>query len=279
MQTILKKVFGSKSDREIKTLLPIVDEINQIAETLSSKSEVELVSRAQEIRKEIISARESAEQELQEKNLTEKELKKLLQKTEQSTVDEYMPEAFAMVKETCRHLMGHSWQMTGQTTEWNMIPYDVQIAGAVILHRGKITEMKTGEGKTLVATMPIFLNALAGRDVHIITVNDYLAQRDAEWMGEVYRKLGLTVGYLQNSMDNNQRREAYNCDITYGTNTEFGFDYLRDNMSLAAEDLVQRGHAFAVVDEVDSVLIDEARTPLIISGSVDAPVDKTFQDL
>ena len=279
MQTILKKVFGSKSDREIKTLLPIVDEINQIAETLTSKSEVELVSRAQEIRKEIISVRESAEQELQEKNLTEKELKKLLQKTEQSTLDEYMPEAFAIVKETCRHLMGHSWQMTGQTTEWNMIPYDVQIAGAIILHRGKITEMKTGEGKTLVATMPIFLNALTGRGVHIITVNDYLAQRDAEWMGEVYKKLGLTVGYLQNSMDNNQRREAYNCDITYGTNTEFGFDYLRDNMSLAAEDLVQRGHAFAVVDEVDSVLIDEARTPLIISGSVDAPVDNTFQDL
>ena len=279
MKPILKKIFGSRSDREIKILLPIVDEINQIAETLSSKSEVELVSRAQEIRKEIISARESAEQELQEKNLTEKELKKLLQKTEQSTVDEYMPEAFAMVKETCRHLMGHSWQMTGQTTEWNMIPYDVQIAGAIILHRGKITEMKTGEGKTLVATMPIFLNALTGRGVHIITVNDYLAQRDAEWMGEVYKKLGLTVGYLQNSMDNNQRREAYNCDITYGTNTEFGFDYLRDNMSLAAEDLVQRGHAFAVVDEVDSVLIDEARTPLIISGSVDAPVDKTFQDL
>jgi len=279
MQPILKKIFGSRSDREIKILLPIVDEINQIAETLSSKSEVELVSRAQEIRKEIISARESAEQELQEKNLTEKELKKLLQETEQSTLDEYMPEAFAMVKETCRHLMGHSWQMTGQTTEWNMIPYDVQIAGAIILHRGKITEMKTGEGKTLVATMPIFLNALTGRGVHIITVNDYLAQRDAEWMGEVYKKLGLTVGYLQNSMDNNQRREAYNCDITYGTNTEFGFDYLRDNMSLAAEDLVQRGHAFAVVDEVDSVLIDEARTPLIISGSVDAPVDKTFQDL
>ena len=279
MQTILKKVFGSKSDREIKTLLPIVDEINQISETLTSKSEVELVSRAQEIRKEIISVRESAEQELQEKNLTEKELKKLLQKTEQSTLDEYMPEAFAIVKETCRHLMGHSWQMTGQTTEWNMIPYDVQIAGAIILHRGKITEMKTGEGKTLVATMPIFLNALTGRGVHIITVNDYLAQRDAEWMGEVYKKLGLTIGYLQNSMDNNQRREAYNCDITYGTNTEFGFDYLRDNMSLAAEDQVQRGHAFAVVDEVDSVLVDEARTPLIISGSVDAPVDNTFQDL
>ncbi len=279
MQTILKKVFGSKSDREIKTLLPIVDEINKITETLASKSEVELLSRAQEIRKEIILVRESAEQELQEKNLTSKEQKILLQKAEQNKLDEYMPEAFAIVKETCRHLMGHSWKMTGQTTEWNMIPYDVQIAGAIILHRGKITEMKTGEGKTLVATMPIFLNALTGRGVHIITVNDYLAQRDAEWMGEVYKKLGLTVGYLQNSMDNNQRREAYNCDITYGTNTEYGFDYLRDNMSLATEDQVQRGHAFAVVDEVDSVLIDEARTPLIISGSVDAPVDNTFQDL
>ena len=279
MKTILKKVFGSKSDREIKTLWPFVDKINQIAETLTSKSEEELVSRTQEIRNEIISARESTEQELQEKNLTSKEQKILLQKAEQNKLDEYMPEAFAIVKETCRRLAGHSWQVTGQTTEWNMIPYDVQILGAIILHRGKITEMKTGEGKTLVATMPIFLNTLTGRGVHIITVNDYLAQRDAEWMGEVYKKLGVTVGYLQNSMDNNQRREAYNYDITYGTNTEFGFDYLRDNMSLTAEDQVQRGHAFAVVDEVDSVLIDEARTPLIISGSVDAPVDNTFQEL
>ena len=279
MKTILKKVFGSKSDREIKTLWPLVDEINQIAETLTSKSEEELVSRTQEIRNEIISARESTEQELQEKNLTNKEQKILLQKAEQNKLDEYMPEAFAIVKETCRRLAGHSWQVTEQTTEWNMIPYDVQILGAIILHRGKITEMKTGEGKTLVATMPIFLNTLTGRGVHIITVNDYLAQRDAEWMGEVYKKLGVTVGYLQNSMDNNQRREAYNYDITYGTNTEFGFDYLRDNMSLTAEDQVQRGHAFAVVDEVDSVLIDEARTPLIISGSVDAPVDNTFQEL
>ena len=279
MKTILKKVFGSKSDREIKTLWPLVDEINQIAETLTSKSEEELVSRTQEIRNEIISARESTEQELQEKNLTNKEQKILLQKAEQNKLDEYMPEAFAIVKETCRRLAGHSWQVTEQTTEWNMIPYDVQILGAIILHRGKITEMKTGEGKTLVATMPIFLNTLTGRGVHIITVNDYLARRDAEWMGEVYKKLGVTVGYLQNSMDNNQRREAYNYDITYGTNTEFGFDYLRDNMSLTAEDQVQRGHAFAVVDEVDSVLIDEARTPLIISGSVDAPVDNTFQEL
>ena len=160
-----------------------------------------------------------------------------------------------------------------------MIPYDVQLMGAITLHNGKVSEMKTGEGKTLVATMPIYLNALTGRGVHVITVNDYLAQRDAEWMGEVYKRLGLTVGFILNSMDNVQRREMYNRDITYGTNNEFGFDYLRDNMALQKEDKVQRGHAFGVVDEVDSVLIDEARTPLIISGAVDAPVDETFTTL
>ena len=160
MKTILKKVFGSKSDREIKTLWPLVDEINQIAETLTSKSEEELVSRTQEIRNEIISARESAEQELQEKNLTSKEQKILLQKAEQNKLDEYMPEAFAMVKETCRRLAGHSWQVTGQTTEWNMIPYDVQILGAIILHRGKITEMKTGEGKMCTIEQVLLLKLL-----------------------------------------------------------------------------------------------------------------------
>ena len=159
------------------------------------------------------------------------------------------------------------------------IPYDVQIIGGIILQRGNVAEMKTGEGKTLVAVFPIYLNALAGRGVHLITVNDYLAQRDAEWMGEVYRRLGLSVGYILNSMHPDQRRSNYLCDITYGTNNEFGFDYLRDNMSLQKEDQVQRGHAFAIVDEVDSVLIDEARTPLIISGAVDAPVDSSFIDL
>ena len=160
-----------------------------------------------------------------------------------------------------------------------MVPYDVQILGAIVLHNGKVAEMKTGEGKTLVATMPIYLNALTGRGVHVITVNDYLAQRDAEWMGEVYRRLGLSVGYILNSMDNRQRRDMYACDITYGTNNEFGFDYLRDNMSLHPDELCQRDHAFAIVDEVDSVLIDEARTPLIISGAVDAPIDDTFVKL
>ena len=266
MQILLKKIFGSKSDREVKKLLPLVLEVNQFAEKLKTKSEDELISRAQEMKSEIISSRINFEEELKGKNLSTKDFRKLLQKEEQVKLDDFMPEGFAMVKEICRRLVGKSWDVTGQPLEWNMIPYDVQIAGAIILHNGKIAEMKTGEGKTLVATMPIFLNAITGRGVHIITVNDYLARRDAEWMKNVYKKLGLTVGYLQNSMDNNQRRAAYNCDITYGTNTEFGFDYLRDNMSLSSDDQVQREHSFAVVDEVDSVLIDEARTPLIISG-------------
>ena len=182
-------------------------------------------------------------------------------------------------KETCRRLCGQSLKVVGHDTEWQMIPYDVQLVGSIILNQGNVAEMKTGEGKTLVATMPIYLNALTGKGVHVITVNDYLAQRDAEWMGEIYKRLGLSVGFILNSMDNSQRREMYACDITYGTNNEFGFDYLRDNMSLRPEDQVQRGHNFAVVDEVDSVLIDEARTPLIISGAVDAPVDKTFKEL
>jgi preprotein translocase subunit SecA len=184
-----------------------------------------------------------------------------------------------MVKETCRRLMGQSWRVVGQEIKWEMDPYDVQLVGAIILYRGKVAEMKTGEGKTLVATMPMYLNALTGRGAHLITVNDYLAQRDSEWMGEIYKRLGLSVGHILNTLDNTQRRAAYNCDITYGTNNEFGFDYLRDNMSLAPEDQVQRGHAFAIVDEVDSVLIDEARTPLIISGSVDAPVDSSYKEL
>jgi preprotein translocase subunit SecA len=167
----------------------------------------------------------------------------------------------------------------GMEIAWEMIPYDVQILGGIVLHSGKVTEMKTGEGKTLVATMPLYLNALSGRGAHLVTVNDYLAQRDAEWMGEIYKCLGLSVGFILNTMDNKERQAAYNCDITYGTNNEYGFDYLRDNMALAPEDQVQRDHAFVIVDEVDSVLIDEARTPLIISGSVDAPVDTTYKEL
>jgi preprotein translocase subunit SecA len=211
--------------------------------------------------------------------MDKKERKEEILKAEQGALGLVMVEAFAIIKDVSRRMCGSSWKVSGQDITWEMIPYDVQLIGAIILHNGKVAEMKTGEGKTLVATMPIYLNALTGRGVHVITVNDYLAQRDAEWMGEVYKRLGLSVGFILNSMDNSERRDMYKKDITYGTNNEFGFDYLRDNMSLRKEDKVQRGHAFAIVDEVDSVLIDEARTPLIISGAVDAPVDETFTTL
>ena len=275
---ILAKFFGTKSDREMKKLLPTLDKINQLYETFSSKTDEDLVTRTQELKEFVINQRLEKAQSLHA-DMDQQEREAEILKAEQGALDFIMVEAFAIVKETCRRICGSSWRISGQETLWEMVPYDVQLLGAITLHSGKVSEMKTGEGKTLVSTMPIYLNALSGRGVHVITVNDYLAQRDAEWMGEVYKRLGLTVGFILNSMDNVQRREMYDRDITYGTNNEFGFDYLRDNMALQKEDKVQRGHAFAVVDEVDSVLIDEARTPLIISGAVDAPVDETFTTL
>ena len=279
IQNLVKKVFGSRSDREVKQLYPLLNEINIFAEKLLDKSDEELKNRSIELRTEILSAVEEAKEKAKKEISDKDEAKKFILLAEHNKLEEVLPEAFAMVKETCRRMCGSSWKVVGRELKWEMIPYDVQIIGGIILHRGNVAEMKTGEGKTLVAAFPIYLNALTGRGVHLITVNDYLAQRDAEWMGEVYKRLGLSVGYILNSMDNSERREMYNKDITYGTNNEFGFDYLRDNMSLRKEDKVQRGHAFAVVDEVDSVLIDEARTPLIISGAVDAPVDETFTTL
>jgi preprotein translocase subunit SecA len=277
--SLLTKAFGTKSDREIKSLWPIVKEIKTIAESVKDKSDDDLIQRTQEMRSEVISVREQIEKELSIKKIDRKEIHKQIVKAEQKKLEEFLPEAFAIVKETCRRLIGQSWRVVGQELKWEMDPYDVQLIGAIILHRGKVAEMKTGEGKTLVAAMPMYLNSLTGRGAHLITVNDYLAQRDAEWMGEIYTRLGLSVGFILNTMDNTQRRAAYNCDITFGTNNEFGFDYLRDNMSLTPEDQVQRGHAYAIVDEVDSVLIDEARTPLIISGAVDAPVDSSYKEL
>ncbi|HEU4930416.1 MAG TPA: preprotein translocase subunit SecA, partial [Candidatus Krumholzibacteria bacterium] len=184
------------------------------------------------------------------------------------SVDDLLPEAFGLVKAACQALVGSTWDVVGIPTRWEMVPYDVQVVGGIVLHQGKIAEMATGEGKTLVATMPLYLNALSGRGVHLVTVNDYLARRDSEWMGKVFELLGVSVGVIQNDLPNDLRKRAYACDITYGTNNEFGFDYLRDNMKTRAEDRVQRGHQYAIVDEVDSVLIDEARTPLIISGPV-----------
>ena len=275
---VLAKLFGTKSDREVKKLRPSIDRINQLFESLSTKTDKELVERTNELKEFVINARNEKENSLSSEMDKQQRSHEIL-KAEQGALGLIMEEAFAMVKETSRRMCGSSWRVSGQEINWEMVPYDVQLFGAITLHNGKVAEMKTGEGKTLVATMPIYLNALTGRGVHVITVNDYLAQRDAEWMGEVYKRLGLSVGYILNSMDNFQRREMYQRDITYGTNNEFGFDYLRDNMALHRDDKVQRGHAFAVVDEVDSVLIDEARTPLIISGTIDAPVDETFTTL
>ena len=275
---ILSKIFGTKSDREIKKLSTEIDKINQSYESFLKKSDKELKDKTNELRDYVVKTRQKTEEQV--KDITEKKIRyeKIL-KAEQDALNSIMIDAFAIVKVVCKRMCGESWNVSGQNVSWNMIPYNVQILGAIILHKGKVAEMKTGEGKTLVATMPIYLNALTGRGVHVVTVNDYLAQRDAEWMGEVYKRLGLTVGYILNSMDNTKRREMYDRDITYGTNNEFGFDYLRDNMALQSEDKVQRGHSFAIVDEVDSVLIDEARTPLIISGAVDTPVDETFTKL
>lgn len=239
----MTKIFGSKNERELKKFWPIIDEINQHSESLKELNDEELAHKTDEF-KERLSAGE--------------------------TLDDLLPEAFAVVKDACRRLLGKKWFVTGQEIVWDMVPFDVQLIGGYVLHQGKIAEMATGEGKTLVATLPLYLNALEGKGAHLVTVNDYLAQRDAEWMGEIFKFLGLTVGVILNEMDSKQRREAYNCDITYGTNNEFGFDYLRDNMSVSPEDIVQvKGHHYAIVDEVDNILIDEARTPLIISGPLD----------
>ncbi|MCZ7610485.1 MAG: preprotein translocase subunit SecA [Ignavibacterium sp.] len=206
------------------------------------------------------------------------DLEETLNDQYEEILDQILPEAFAVVKSTCARLVGKSWTAAGNKITWEMIPYDVQLIGGIVLHQGKIAEMATGEGKTLVATLPLYLNSLTGRGVHLVTVNDYLAKRDSEWMGEIFRFHNLTVGVILNTMDSSQRQQMYACDITYGTNNEFGFDYLRDNMSVDISQQVQRKHNYAIVDEVDSVLIDEARTPLIISGPVDRD-DHQFNDM
>ncbi len=236
---IVKKMMGSKNQREVKRFWPLVERVNEIEKEYQSLSDAQLQAKTGAFRQRLANG---------------------------ETLDAIMPEAFAAVKNTCRRLVGKEWTVRGHPYKWDMIPFDVQILGGIVLHQGKIAEMATGEGKTLVATMPLYLNALAG-NVHLVTVNDYLAARDAEWMGEIYKFLGLTVGIIQHDQPPPIRRQQYQCDISYGTNAEFGFDYLRDNgMSTSVDTQVQRGHFFAIVDEVDSILIDEARTPLIISG-------------
>ena len=234
--TVLKKVFGSKNDRELKRIQPLVDRINTLEPRFRSMSDAELQAMTPRF-------------------------KERLERGE--PLDDLLPEAFATVREAARRVL-------------DMRPFDVQLIGGVVLHEGKIAEMKTGEGKTLVATLPVYLNALTGRGVHVVTVNDYLARRDAEWMGTVYRFLGMSVGVVVHGLSDPERREAYAADITYGTNNEFGFDYLRDNMKFRLEDYVQREFHYAIVDEVDSILIDEARTPLIISGPSEDSTEKYY---
>ena len=242
---LAKRVFGSANDRFIKGLGKTVQAINALEPELQKLTDAELAARTPMLRER-------------------------LEKGE--TLDDILPDAFATVREAAVRTLGQRH-------------FDVQLTGGIVLHQGKIAEMKTGEGKTLVATLPVYLNALEGKGVHVVTVNDYLARRDAEWMGRIYRFLGLTVGVIVHGLSDAERRAAYDCDVTYGTNNEFGFDYLRDNMKFRLEDMVQRNFNFAIVDEVDSILIDEARTPLIISGPTEdnselyAKVDKLIPHL
>src|SRR5262245_16332622 len=236
----LAKVFGTQHERDLKKLAPRVDRINALEPELQKLSDEALRAKTAEFRGRIDQALKGVAPEDQKA-------------ARDAVLDEILEEAFAVTREASVRALG-------------MRPFDVQLIGGMVLHSGKISEMKTGEGKTLVATMPVYLNALTGRGVHVVTVNDYLARRDAEWMGRIYKFLGLTVGCIQNNLLDDERQKAYASDVTYGTNNEFGFDYLRDNMKFELENMVQRGHVFAIVDEVDSILIDEARTPLIISG-------------
>ncbi len=235
-EAILKKFAGTKNERDLKKIYPLVDEINQLEPSLSALPDSALKDKTAEFKKRI----ENGE-----------------------TLDDVLVEAFAVVREAAKRSV-------------HMRHFDVQLLGGIVLHNGRISEMKTGEGKTLVATLPAYLNALEGKGVHIVTVNDYLAKRDAEWMGEIYKFLGLTVGVIVHDLDDRERQAAYNADITYGTNNEFGFDYLRDNMKFDIKEMVQRDLNYAIVDEVDSILIDEARTPLIISGQAEESTSKYY---
>ncbi len=237
IDTYLAKIFGTKHDREVKKMRPLIAAINELEPQIQAMSDEELAAQTVKFREQLAQG---------------------------ATLDDLLIPAFATVREAGRRVL-------------NMRHFDVQLIGGVVLHRGKIAEMKTGEGKTLVATLPVYLNALEGKGVHVVTVNDYLAKRDSEWMGRVYKAMGMTVGVIVHDLDDEERRASYACDITYGTNNEFGFDYLRDNMKFRIADCVQRSHHFAIVDEVDSILIDEARTPLIISGPSEESTDKYYK--
>ena len=237
IDTLLAKVFGTKNEREVKAMGPIIASMNALEPQIQKLSDAELAAKTEEFKQRLANG---------------------------ETLDDIMVEAYAVVREA-------GWRVL------RMRHFDVQLIGGVVLHHGKIAEMRTGEGKTLVATLPTYLNALTGKGVHVVTVNDYLARRDSEWMGRLYKFLGLTVGVIVHDLDDVERKASYGSDITYGTNNEFGFDFLRDNMKFRTEDCVQRPHNFAIVDEVDSILIDEARTPLIISGPSEESTDKYYK--
>ena len=298
---LLTKVFGTRHERERKRVQPIVDEINEQYARLQGVSEEELRGQTAKFRgilRDRTSALETRVADLKEAKRTTKDsaerekidqelsgldgrggVEKELRETIAEVLDEILPEAFATVREAARRLVGTKVIVTEHEMTWDMVHYDVQLMGGIQLHLGRIAEMATGEGKTLVATLPLYLNAIPGRGANLVTVNSYLAKRDSDWMGHIYKYLGLTVGCLDRTEPGTQqRRDAYLCDITYGTNNEYGFDYLRDNMVISPEQRVQRGHWYAIVDEVDSVLIDEARTPLIISGPVGNDGDTQFAD-
>ena len=261
INALVAKVFGTKNERELKRLMPRVEAINALEPEMQKLSDEQLRAKTDEFRKRIQERVNSIPDEPDADQDRRKELDAERLKLTNEVLDELLEEAFAVVREGGRRVL-------------NMRHFDVQLIGGMVLHQGKIAEMKTGEGKTLVATLPVYLNALSGRGVHVVTVNDYLAKRDSEWMGKLYSFLGLGVGVIVHDLDDQQRREAYAADVTYGTNNEFGFDYLRDNMKFDLHDCVQRGHNFSIVDEVDSILIDEARTPLIISGASEESTDK-----
>ena len=327
LNDFLKSMFGSKSDRDLKKLRPILQKIKQVCPTVEALSNDELRARVTAIRQEIQDDVQPLRDEIAKIKVEVEELdfekrqplwdkvdklqKEVLDRI-QAKLDEVLPEVFAIVKDTARRFAQNEtievtatdfdrklaaegrdfltiegdkatyynhWVAGGNEVTWDMIHYDVQLIGGIVLHQGKIAEMATGEGKTLVGTLPVFLNALSGNGVHMVTVNDYLAKRDSEWMGPLYMFHGISVACIDKTRPNSkERRDAYNCDITFGTNSEFGFDYLRDNMCMTPEEMVQRPHNFAIVDEVDSVLIDDARTPLIISGPVARGEDQMFND-
>ncbi len=293
IKSLMTAVFGTRFERERKRIQPVLDAIHQAEERLKDLSEDELKAQTAKFRALIAERTGSLRTELEEvraakhgcadpveRDRLERRFHELETQWKQelaATLDDLLPEAYATVREACRRLVGTTVQVTGHELTWDMVPYDVQLIGGIMLHRGRIAEMATGEGKTLVATLPLYLNALTGRGAHLVTVNNYLARRDSQWMGHVFKYLGLTVACLDDTEPSSPgRRAAYQSDITYGTNNEFGFDYLRDNMVFTLEQRVQREHAYAIIDEVDSILIDEARTPLIISGPVGNEADDKY---